>query len=52
MSVVVSFRIGREFEEGMDGLKYIDWSKVVRRAIYEVVCKVLRGIVIVSCEKA
>ena len=39
MSVVVSFRISRELKEKMDRLKYINWSEVVRRAIYEVVVR-------------
>ncbi len=39
MSVVVSFRIDRKLKERMDRLKHINWSEVVRRAIYEVVVR-------------
>lgn len=39
MGVVVSFRISRELKERMDKLKHINWSEVVRRAIYEVVVR-------------
>ncbi len=39
MSVVVSFRIDKELKERMDRLKHINWSEVVRRAIYEVVVR-------------
>ncbi|HDD34201.1 MAG: VapB-type antitoxin [Thermoprotei archaeon] len=39
MSAVVSFRISRELKERMDKLKHINWSEVVRRAIYEVVVR-------------
>ena len=39
MSVVVSFRIDKELKEKMDKLKHINWSEVVRRAIYEVVVR-------------
>lgn len=36
---VVSFRISRELKEKMDKLKHVNWSEVVRRAIYEVVTR-------------
>ncbi|MEM0376368.1 MAG: hypothetical protein QXU72_03275 [Thermofilum sp.] len=39
MSVVVSFRVSRELKERMDRLKHVNWSEVVRRAIYEVVVR-------------
>jgi len=39
VSAVVSFRISRELKERMDKLKHINWSEVVRRAIYEVVVR-------------
>ncbi|RLE95895.1 MAG: hypothetical protein DRJ55_00945 [Thermoprotei archaeon] len=39
MSTVVSFRISRELKERMDKLKHVNWSEVVRRAIYEVVVR-------------
>jgi len=39
VSVVISFRISRELKERMDRLKHINWSEVVRRAIYEVVTR-------------
>ncbi len=39
MSIVVSFRIDKKLKERMDRLKYINWSEVVRRAIYEVVIR-------------
>ncbi len=39
MSVVVSFRIDKKLKERMDRLKHINWSEVVRRAIYEVVVR-------------
>ncbi|ADI31900.1 hypothetical protein [Staphylothermus hellenicus] len=39
MSVVVSFRISRELKEKMDKLKHINWSEVVRKAIYEVIVR-------------
>ena len=37
MSTVVSFRIDKKLKERMDKLKHINWSEVVRKAIYEVV---------------
>ncbi len=37
MSVVVSFRIDKELKEKMEKLKHVNWSEVVRRAIYETV---------------
>ena len=37
MSIVLSFRISRKLKERMDKLKYINWSEVIRRAIYEVI---------------
>lgn len=39
MSVVVSFRIDRKLKEKMDKLKHINWSEVVRRAIYETIVR-------------
>jgi len=39
MSVVVSFRISKELKERMDRLKHVNWSEVVRKAIYEVVVR-------------
>jgi len=39
VGVVVSFRISKELKERMDRLKHINWSEVVRRAIYEVVIR-------------
>ncbi|MEM2275023.1 MAG: hypothetical protein QXQ60_06160 [Thermofilum sp.] len=39
MSVVISFRVSRELKERMDRLKHVNWSEVVRRAIYEVVVR-------------
>ena len=39
MSVVVSFRIDKRLKERMDRLKHINWSEVVRRAIYETVVR-------------
>ncbi len=39
MSVVVSFRIDKKLKERMDQLKHINWSEVVRRAIYEVIVR-------------
>lgn len=39
MSVVVSFRIDKRLKERMDKLKHINWSEVVRKAIYEVVIR-------------
>ncbi|BES82184.1 hypothetical protein PABY_17510 [Pyrodictium abyssi] len=39
MSVVVSFRIDRKLKEKMDKLKHINWSEVVRRAIYETIAR-------------
>lgn len=39
MSVVVSFRISKELKEKMDRLRHINWSEVVRRAIYEVIAR-------------
>lgn len=38
-SVVVSFRIDKKLKERMDKLKHINWSEVVRRAIYETVVR-------------
>jgi len=35
----VSFRISKEIKERMDRLKHINWSEVVRRAIYEVIVR-------------
>jgi Arc/MetJ-type ribon-helix-helix transcriptional regulator len=35
----VSFRIDKELKEKMDKFKYINWSEVVRRAIYETIKK-------------
>ncbi|ALL01892.1 hypothetical protein Pyrde_1849 [Pyrodictium delaneyi] len=39
MSVVVSFRIDKKLKEKMDKLKHINWSEVVRRAIYETIVR-------------
>ena len=39
MSTVVSFRISRRLKERMDRLKHVNWSEVVRRAIYETVVR-------------
>jgi len=39
VSVVISFRVSRELKERMDRLKHVNWSEVVRRAIYEVVVR-------------
>ncbi len=39
MSIVVSFRIDKKLKERMDQLKHINWSEVVRRAIYEVIVR-------------
>jgi len=39
LSVVVSFRIDKKLKERMDQLKHINWSEVVRRAIYEVIVR-------------
>ena len=33
--MVVSFRVDRELKERMDRLRHVNWSEVVRRAIYE-----------------
>ena len=35
----MSFRISKELKERMDKLKHINWSEVVRRAIYEVIVR-------------
>lgn len=35
----MSFRISKEIKERMDRLKHINWSEVVRRAIYEVIVR-------------
>ena len=40
MSVIVSFRIGRKLQgEEMDKLRHINWSEVMRRAIYETIVR-------------
>jgi len=39
LSVVVSFRIDKKLKEKMDKLKHINWSEVVRRAIYETIVR-------------
>ena len=39
MSAVISFRVDRELKEKMDRLRHVNWSEVVRRAIYEVVVR-------------
>ena len=39
MSAVISFRVDRELKERMDRLRHVNWSEVVRRAIYEVVVR-------------
>ena len=39
MSVIISFRVDRELKERMDKLRHVNWSEVVRRAIYEVVVR-------------
>ena len=39
MSTVISFRIDKKLKEKMDKLKHINWSEVVRKAIYEVVIR-------------
>ena len=39
MSVVLSFRVSRKLKEKMDKLKHINWSEVVRRAIYDVIVR-------------
>ena len=39
MSTVVSFRIDKELKRRMDQLKHINWSEVVRRAIYETIIR-------------
>ena len=39
MSTVVSFRIDKELKRRMDQLKHVNWSEVVRRAIYETIIR-------------
>jgi len=39
LSTVVSFRIDKKLKERMDRLRHVNWSEVVRRAIYEVVIR-------------
>ena len=39
MSAVISFRVDRELKERMDRLRHVNWSEIVRRAIYEVVVR-------------
>jgi len=39
VSTVVSFRIDKELKRRMNQLKHINWSEVVRRAIYETIIR-------------
>jgi len=39
MSAVVSFRVDRELKERMDKLRHVNWSEVVRKALYEAVAR-------------